>query len=735
MKRIFLLIISIAMPLMAYCQENAKTYPFNDPTLSFEERVDDLTARLTLEEKVMQMMNFAPAIERLGIPKYNWWNEALHGVGRSGDRVTVFPQAIAMAATFDTGAMHQTADIIATEGRAIYNGVHGSAQQGLMYKGLTYWTPNINIFRDPRWGRGQETYGEDPFLTGQIGTAFVTGLQGDDPKYMKASACAKHFAVHSGPEPTRHVFDAHASDYDLWDTYLTAFRQLVEDAKVSSVMCAYNRYDGQPCCASDFLMMDILRDKWGFKGYVTSDCGAIDDFFNFHKTHETRAEASADAVKHTTDVDCGGVYAALVDAVNQGLITEEQIEVSFRRLMMTRMELGLFDPFETAPFSDIPYSKLEAPEHKEHALKMARASMVLLKNDGVLPLAKNHKKVAVIGPNADDEMVLFGNYNGFPSKAYTVFDGVKEKMSGALVNFKGLNHTALIPGGPSAQDIASMVADAEVIIFVGGISPRLEGEEGDGGTEGIPGFVGGDRTSIMLPSIQTEVMKELKKLGKPLVFVNMSGSAIAMPWEADNANAIVQAWYGGQSGGTAVADVLFGDYNPSGRLPVTFYRSDSDLPDFNEYSMKGRTYRYFEGTPLYPFGYGLSFTKYNYSDLQVPAAMQTGQNVTVKVQVENSGKMAGEEVVQLYVKHDTKAMAPIRALKGFQRVTLAPGEKKIVEFTLTPRDLALVNNAGEVRMDAGKMEFFVGGGQPDQMTPSNVVAAKATVKGKSFKID
>ena len=737
MKKVFLLIASLILPLAAYSQGDAKPakFPFNDVNLSFEQRVDDLLSRLTAEEKVMQMMNFAPAIERLGIPKYNWWNECLHGVGRSGDRVTVFPQAIGLAATWDREATRKMADITATEGRAIYNGAYGSQLQGNMYKGLTYWTPNINIFRDPRWGRGQETYGEDPYLTGEIGTSFVRGLQGDDPKYLKASACAKHYAVHSGPEPSRHVFDAHATDYDLWDTYLAAFRTLVEDADVSAVMCAYNRYDGEPCCGSTLLMLDILRDKWGFDGYVTSDCGAIDDFFNFHKTHPDGKSAAADAVQHGTDVDCGSVYAKLVDAMAAGLITEEQIDVSLRRLMMTRMKLGLFDPQDKAPFSDIPYSRLEAGEHREHALEMARKSMVLLKNDGVLPLSKNLGKVAVIGPNADDEYVMFGNYNGFPSKAYTVFDGVKEKIKGAVTNFKGLNHTMLINGGPSPKEIANMVSDAEVIVFVGGISPRLEGEEGDAGNENIEGFKGGDRTSIMLPAIQTEVMKELKKLGKPIVFVNMSGSAIAMPWEAENVNAIIQAWYGGQSAGTAVADIMFGDYNPSGRLPLTFYRSDSDLPDFNDYSMKGRTYRYFEGQPLFPFGYGLSFTEYSYSDLQIPESIKAGEPVAVSVQVQNTGKMAGEEVVQVYLTHNTKAEKPIRALRGFERVSLAPGEKQTVRIELTPRDLALVNNAGEVMVDSGKIDVYVGGGQPDEMTPSNVLTAKLAVKGKSVKID
>lgn len=707
---------------------HAQEYPFRNPDLPISDRVQDLISRLTLEEKAAQMQNLTPAIERLGIPAYNWWNECLHGVGRSWDKVTVFPQAIAMAATFDPEALRQMGSITSTEARAIYNEANRTGKGGIQYKGLTFWTPNINIFRDPRWGRGQETYGEDPYLTGLLGKAIVEGLQGDDPVLLKTSACAKHYAVHSGPEPSRHVFDADVSDYDLWDTYLPAFRDLIVDGNVSAVMGAYNRFRGQPCCASDLLMQEILRGEWEFTGYVTSDCGAIDDFFKNHKTHPDGASAAADAVIHTTDLDCGEIFAYLPEAVERGLISEAVIDESLARLLTIRFRLGAFDPQERDPYATLPYSVLEAASHKAHALKMAHESMVLLKNNGLLPLRHNLRRIAVLGPNADSPEVQLGNYNGFPSEIVTPLKGIRAKTGAEIVYLRASDYTTPEAG---ADEIRKAVEGADLVIYVGGISPRLEGEEGDAGREKLDGFLGGDRTGIMLPKVQTQVIQVVKQIGIPLVFVSMSGSAVAFPWEAENADAILQAWYGGQAAGTAVADILWGDCNPSGRLPVTFYADDEQLPDFNDYSMKGRTYRYFEGRPLYPFGYGLSYTTFRY-DTPVCTAKTTvtGESVKVVTRVRNTGSVAGDEVVQLYVSHpDAPEPKPIRALKGVKRIHLQPGEEQIVEFTLTPRNLALVDVDGTTACCPGRISFYIGGSQPVSEADRRQHSAEIRVKG------
>lgn len=846
-------------------------YPFQNPELPIDVRVNDLVSRMTLEEKVSQMLNGAPAIPRLGIPSYDWWNEVLHGVARTPYHVTVYPQAIGMAATFDTASLFTMADYSATEGRAVFNKAIREGKEGQRYLGLTYWTPNINIFRDPRWGRGQETYGEDPYLTAMLGKSFVRGLQGDDPKYLKAAACAKHYAVHSGPEPLRHVFNVTPSSYDLWDTYLPAFEELIVNAKVEGVMCAYNAFGSQPCCASDRLMNDILRDQWKFTGYVTSDCWAIDDFFKNHKTHPDAASASADAVMHGTDVDCGtDAYKALVEAVKKGQITERQIDVSVKRLFTTRFKLGMFDPPQLVKYAQTPESVLESPEHKAHALKMARQSIVLLKNErNTLPLKKNLKKVAVVGPNADNAIAVLGNYNGIPSDVVTVLEGIKEKLgpdvevvyekastftrdtllaytdhtsafsfqgkqgfhaeyfnnrnlSGtpvrtkmeAVINqrwqegeqvidglkaydfsvrytsdFKPVNdeeiafevegddgyklfidgievlnawtrnrwgaksykmkglagknyrivleyyqaegkaNISLRTGKFIRSDfkaLAKSVRSADAIIYVGGISPQLEGEEMK---VNEPGFDGGDRTSILLPKVQTETMKALKTTGKPVIFVMMTGSAIAAPWEAENVPAIVNAWYGGQAAGTAVADVLFGDYNPAGRLPVTFYRSDSDLPDFSSYDMTNRTYRYFQGQPLWSFGHGLSFTTFQYDQPQVPTTYRVNEAMSVKIRVTNVGKRDGEEVVQLYVRHlDKKHKTPIRALKGFRRIFLKSGESTIITFHLRPSDLAVVDTEGSLRYEAGRVLISMGGGQNLQPSVTNKNIVETTIE-------
>jgi beta-glucosidase len=730
MKKVFLPVL-IFLFFTVHAQKKYE-FPFQDPSLSTGKRVADLVSRLTLEEKVLQMLNATPAIKRLGIPAYDWWNECLHGVARTKFKTTSYPQAIGMAATFDVDAMKKMGDYTAEEGRAIFNeSSRTDTSSRRRYIGLTYWTPNINIFRDPRWGRGQETYGEDPFLTSVIAKAFVSGLQGNDPKYLKAAGCAKHYAIHSGPEPERHRFNVNVSEHDLWDTYLPAFHELVVNAKVAGVMCAYNAYAGQPCCGSDKLMMEILRNQWKFTGYVTSDCGAIDDFFNFHKTHPDAASASVDAVRHTTDVDCGNVsYKALLQAVRDGKISEKELDVSLKRLFTIRFRLGMFDPASLVKYANIPITVLEAEPHRQLALKMARESIVLLRNqNNLLPLSKTLKRIAVLGPNADNSNTQLGNYNGFPSVVTTALQGIKDKMPNAeLFYSRAINFTATGP-----QDFSTLIdsiKDAEVIIFVGGISPRLEGEEMKVTN---PGFSGGDRTTILLPAVQTDFLKALKATGKPIVFVVMTGSAIAIPWEAENIPAIINGWYGGQAGGTAIADVLFGDYSPSGRLPVTFYRSDSDLPAFEDYSMSNRTYRYFKGEALYPFGFGLSYSKFNYSGLRASKKM-VGKNesVMIEVTVTNAGNIKADEVVQLYLAHEGKSFAPIHALKGIRRISLDPGKSANLNFNLTPGLLTLIDEKGNTVFSTGRLKVIVGGSSPGQRSvllgSSKPVEASITLK-------
>ncbi|WP_448699095.1 glycoside hydrolase family 3 C-terminal domain-containing protein [Mucilaginibacter sp. AW1-3] len=720
----FALAASLVIPFLSLVPKKHYAYNFQNPELPVDTRVNDLVSRLTLEEKVGQMLNAAPAIERLGIPAYNWWNECLHGVARTPFKVTVYPQAIGMAATFDKNSLHTMADYTAEEGRAINNESLKDGKHGI-YLGLTYWTPNINIFRDPRWGRGQETYGEDPYLTGAMGKAFVTGLQGTDPKYLKAAACAKHYAIHSGPEPSRHVFNVEVSDYDLWDTYLPAFKNLVVNAKVAGVMCAYNAFQGQPCCGNDLLMTSILRNDWHFTGYVTSDCGAIDDFWERHKTSPDAEAAAADAVLHGTDVECGNrTYKTLIAAVKDGKLPESQLDISLRRLFTIRFRLGMFDPAEMVKYAQINTSVLESPAHQAQALKMAHQSIVLLKNENnTLPLSKSLKKIAVIGPNADNAKSVLGNYNGTPSQLVTALAGIKAKLGAntAVVYEQGTDFVGSPDAKPDFDAVANRVKDADAIIFVGGIAPQLEGEEMK---VSKAGFSGGDRTTILLPQAQTDLLKALKGTGKPVVFVMMTGSAIATPWEAENLPAIVNAWYGGQSAGTAIADVLFGDYNPAGRLPVTFYKSDNDLPKFDDYSMTNRTYRYFKGTPLYGFGFGLSYSTFKYDNLIMPATISKTKNTVVSVKVTNTGKRDGEEVAELYLSHiNAKVKAPIRALKGFDRIFLKAGESKVVKFELSAQDLWLIDGKGHASIPTGKVKISVGGSQPDAQTE----AVKKTV--------
>ena len=829
--------------------------PYLNPDLPLEARVDDLLGRMTLDEKVSQTLYDASAVERLGIPEYNWWNEALHGVARAG-LATVFPQAIGLAATWDTDLMFRVATAISDEARAKHHESMRRGQRGI-YEGLTFWSPNINIFRDPRWGRGMETYGEDPYLTGRLAVEFVKGLQGDDPFYLKTVATPKHYAVHSGPEPDRHTFDAVVDERDLRETYLPAFRASVVDGGAESVMCAYNRFRGDPACGSFELLQQILREEWGFGGYVVSDCWAIMDIYNTHRVVENAPQAAAMALAAGTDLNCGVSYDSLGVAVRKGLLTEEQLDVSIRRLLRVRFRLGTFDPPERVPFANIPFSVNDSEEHRALALEATRKSMVLLKNEGgILPLSRELGTIAVIGPNADEVEVLLGNYNGIPSDPVTPLRGIREKVSPqtqilhsigtalaeGLPALEPIPASVLSPGGEGAAarglraeyfanpDLEgepfairtdggvdfqwwgdapmpglspgefsvrwtgtllppvsgryalggkglgefqifvndSMVAgfsseheintrwtdfemeggepreirvefrprredsavqlvwarpesnlkaealraaeSADVVVMVMGLSPRLEGEEM---RVEVPGFAGGDRVDIGLPAPQLELMESVLATGKPVVLVLLNGSALAIPWAAEKVPAIVEAWYPGQAAGTALADVLFGDYNPAGRLPLTFYRSVEQLPSFDDYAMEGRTYRYFDGDPLFPFGYGLSYTTFEYARLELPGSVRAGEEVRLSVEVRNTGEVAGEEVVQLYLTDvEASAPVPIRSLQGVERISLGPGERRTVTFTLTPRQLSLIDAKWERVVEPGFFEVSVGGKQP-----------------------
>ena len=822
--------------------------PYLDAGRPTQERVNDLVSRMTLEEKVSQMQDVAPAIPRLGIPAYNWWNEGLHGVARSGN-ATVFPQAIGLAATWDTDLIHRVADVISTEARAKYNDAiqHGNTGR---YYGLTFWSPNINIFRDPRWGRGQETYGEDPYLTSRIGVAFVTGLQGDDPTYLKTVSTSKHYAVHSGPEVLRHRFNVPVSPHDLADTYTPAFRATILEGRADSVMCAYNSVRGEPACANHFLF-DTLRNKWGFRGYVVSDCWAISDLHQGHGFVLTLEQAAALAVKAGTDLSCGPEFGALPFAVKNRLLANEDIDRAVKRLFEARFRLGMFDPPERVPWSKLSIADNDTPAHRQLALEAAHKSMVLLKNDrNTLPLKSSVKTIAVIGPNADSLPVLLGNYNGNPSSYTTILEGLRKRFRNAKiltalgspvtetsavilpseylrtggrnsqpglngeyfanVNLSGSavlkrtdanvdfewNNVSPGPGVPAgnysvrwtgelvppvdgdyrlggstdggyriyldgkkfvddsgphgartmttlvhlqaghaypirmeyfhawweatarllwlppnlSQEAVNAARKADVVIAVVGITPQFEGEESDSSD---PGFFGGDRLDLNLPRPQQELLESVAATGKPLIVVLTSGSALAVNWAQQHAAAILEAWYPGEEGGTAVADVLSGDYNPAGRLPVTFYQSVVQLPPFGNYSMAGRTYRYFTEPPLYAFGYGLSFSSFSYSDAKVsPAQVAADGTVTVSVGVTNTSSLPGDEVVQLYLAHPGVDGAPIRALAGFRRIRLDAAASETVNFPLRDRDLSIVDEAGVRRIVPGAVEVWIGAGQP-----------------------
>ena len=664
----------------------AQTPDYQNPDLPFERRAADLVSRMTLEEKVSQMQDVAPPIDRLGIPRYNWWNEALHGVARSG-LATSFPQAMGIAGTWDDSLIYRMATVISDEARAKHHEYvrHGSRER---YQGLTFWSPNINLFRDPRWGRGQETYGEDPFLTGRLAVQFIRGMEGDDPRYLKTVATVKHFAVHSGPEPARHTFDAVVGERDLRESYLPHFAAGMREGGAYSLMCAYNRVLGSPACGSDLLLHNILRGEWGFSGYVVSDCGAINDIYERHKVAPTAAAASALAVKAGTDLECGNVYANLVAAVRQGLITEQAIDTAVIRLFLARFRLGMFDPPERVRWAQIPFSVLDQPAHRALARQVARESIVLLKNAGsLLPLRKDVGTIAVIGPNADDRRMLLGNYEGSPADSITPLRGIREAVSpGTRVRY-ARGSDLVVPGDSGFAEAARAAEQADVVVLCLGLTAQLEGEEMSVET---PGFLGGDRTRIDLPDAQERLLERIVAVGKPTVLVLMSGSAVAVNWAQEHVPAIVEAWYGGQAAGSALADVLFGDYNPAGRLPVTFYTSVDDLPPFDDYRMAGRTYRFFKGTPLYPFGDGLSYTTFAYRNLRTSSArLRAADTVIVRVDVTNTGRRAGDEVAQLYVRHlGSRVERPIEDLRGFRRITLKPGETRTVEFALPASSLA-----------------------------------------------
>lgn len=721
MKNYYLLIYFFLSSLIVGAQDKTSNYSFNNPALTNVQRVDDLVSRLTLPEKIKQMQNTAPAIERLEIPAYNWWNECLHGVARNGV-ATVFPQAIAMAATWNPNLIFQEADVISTEARAKYAEAISKDQHSL-YQGLTFWSPNINIFRDPRWGRGQETYGEDPFLTAQIGTAFVKGLQGNDPKYFKVIATAKHFAVHSGPEPERHVFDAWPTMTDLYETYLPAFEALVKDAKVYSFMGAYNRLYGTPSCANNLLLEKTLRNDWKFDGYVVSDCWAISDFYNSHKFVPDAAKASALAVKAGTDLSCGSEYEHLNEAVKKGYISEAEIDISVKRLFMARMKLGMFDSPAMVKWNSIQANDYDTKANHELAAKVARESIVLLKNEkSLLPLDKKYKHIAVIGPYADEQSVLIGNYNGTPSNPITILQGIRNRAGKLKIEYAtGVDAPEKIANdslrkalaGQMEAEAIAVAKKAQVIVFVGGISPELEGEEMPVKVEG---FKGGDRTSLDLPASQVQLLKKLNKLGKPIVMVLTNGSALSINWANDNLPAIVEAWYSGGEGGNAVADVLFGNYNPAGRLPITFYKSVNDLPAFEDYGMKGRTYRYFEGDPLYAFGYGLSFTQFKYNSV-TPESSEVSESgmIRLKVQVKNTGKYDGDEVVQIYFSPEKiNPETPIQSLIALKRVPILKGETKSIEFVIPANRLRHFDSRlNKYVVEKGKYKLFVGASSND----------------------
>lgn len=736
-----LALLGLAVSSQLSAQTNKAEPAYLNPALPVDQRVDDLVGRMTLEEKASQVLHKAAAIPRLNVPAYDWWTEALHGV--ADGTATVFPEPIGLASTFDAPLIHTLGEAISIEARAKHN---EDIRKGKFWGvGLDFWAPNINIFRDPRWGRGQETYGEDPFLTGQMAISYVTGMQGDDPKYLRVIATPKHYAVHSGPEPLRHKVDVSVSKHDEEDTYLWAFRAAIVEGKADSIMCAYNSVNGEPACANKFLLEDQLRNRWGFQGYVVSDCDAVWDISRGHHYVGTREEAVAISMKRGTDLDCNepaGGFHPYVNAVKQGLLPEKDLDTAVKRLMRARMRLGMFDPPEMVKYAQIPISENDSTEHRALALKAARESIVLLKNDGTLPLKDTVKRITVVGPLADQLEVLYGNYNGTPSHATSALDGIRQQFVNAQVTFspgtdflhgKGKPSSLPAPGTKAFQADAVLLnqavtsaKQADVVIAVVGINSELEGEQRK---VNIPGFEGGDRTSLDLPDPEEKLLQAVQATGKPLVVVLMNGSALSVNWASEHANAILDAWYSGEEGGKAIAQTLSGDNNPAGRLPVTFYKSVDQLPPFTDYAMTNRTYRYFQGQPLYPFGYGLSYSQFAYSNPKLSSnAIQAGDDLLVDVDVRNTDGPGGDEVAELYLIFPQIPGAPIRALRGFKRVHLDAGTSQHLQFTLTPRDLNAVSPDGDRLVAPGKYKLSVGSGQPG--TATAIVETEFEIQGE-----
>ncbi|MHB1454022.1 MAG: glycoside hydrolase family 3 C-terminal domain-containing protein [Saccharofermentanales bacterium] len=684
--------------------------------LKYKKRAEEIVGRMTLEEKVLQMEHTAPGIPRLGIKGYNWWNEALHGVARAGV-ATVFPQAIAMAATFDADLIFTIGDAISTEGRAKYNEFQRQNDYGI-YKGLTFWSPNINIFRDPRWGRGHETYGEDPYLTGVLGVAFVKGIQGDDEAYLKAAACVKHYAAHSGPEASRHGFDSKVSIKDFYETYTPAFRRCVAEAHVEAVMGAYNSVNGELCCASAYLIQEVLRDGFGFDGHFVSDCGAISDIYTAHHAVPTYGEAVALSVRSGCDLNCGSAFMHLLGAVEDGFIDEATIDRSLVRLITTRLKLGNIDGADCR-YNLIPFSENNSRANNALSLEAAKKCLTLLDNDGILPLARDRiRTIAVIGPNAASRTVLEGNYCGTAIRYHTILDGIRdfagEEMEVLYAQGCHLFRDRVEPCSPAPDDRLSealaVAQRADVVVLCIGLDPSIEGEEGDA----FNGEAAGDKVDLELPGLQNSLISAICKVNPNVIIVNLSGSAVNLADARDNARSVIQAWYPGAYGGIAVAELLFGGFSPSGKLPVTFYKSVEDLPPFDDYSMDNRTYRYFSGEPLYPFGYGLSYTTFRYSGLASDkSSIHAGDSVCCSVRVVNTGTMDSDEVVQLYLRDDAASVpSPRHQLKGFRRIHLLRGESRVVEFRIVPEDMELVLDDGTRVIEPGSFTVFIGGGQP-----------------------
>lgn len=691
-------------------------YQYNQRANKYREKAESIIKEMTLEEKVFQTLHSAKGIERLGIKSYNWWNEALHGVARAGV-ATVFPQAIGLAATFDEELLQEVGDAIATEGRAKFN-FQQKYNDTDIYKGLTFWAPNVNIFRDPRWGRGHETLGEDPYLTSRLGKAIIEALQGDG-EYMKVAACAKHFAVHSGPEAERHSFDAVATKQDLFETYLPAFKACVQEAEVEAVMGAYNRTNGEPCCGSKTLLQDILRDEWGFLGHVVSDCWAIKDFHENHKVTSGPVESVAMAMNNGCDLNCGNIFIYLEQAVKDGLVSEARLDEAVANLLVTRMKLGLFEEADQQPFQQISFAELDSQSHKDLNRKAARAALVLLKNkDQILPLQKDQiKNIGVIGPNANNRKALVGNYEGTASEYVTVLEGIQEAAGDqARVFFSEGCHlfkdrsSGLGQENDRISEVKAVCEHSDVIIACMGLDPGLEGEEGDQGNE----FASGDKPDINLPGLQEEVLNTIKESGKPLILVVLSGSALALDWAAEHADGVIQGWYPGAQGGRAVADLIFGAYSPEGKLPLTFYSKKNTLPEFTDYSMKNRTYRYIEETPLYPFGYGLSYTDIRVDDVSTKDTEVTADGtVEITASVVNHGSWASHDTVQLYIRCGREG-TPNYSLKGIQKVRLNPGETTEVSLRLQAGDFGLYDEEARLMLYRGDYQVFVGTSQPDE---------------------